>query len=94
MVGGVGRGVRYSWLPDYASSRRVKQKLNFDCLIRELDCTACGFIKYACIKQGSDITMHSLHVSSNPTGRFAYGDGAYTAKGFQEFPAPGCEHFP
>ena len=77
-----------------ATSRRLKQELNFDCFIRELNCTACGSIKYACIKKGSDVAVHSFHISANSTGCFAYGDGAYAAKGLQEFPAPGCEHFP
>ena len=77
-----------------ASSRRLKQKLDFDCLIRKLDCTAWGSIKYARIKQGSDITVHSFHVPADPTGRLSDGDGSHTAKGLQEFPAPGGEHLP
>ena len=43
---------------------------------------------------GSQETKYTFSTPRKLIADFAYGDGAYTAKGLQEFPAPSCEHFP
>ena len=61
-------------------SRRMKQELNFDCFIWELDRTAVGSVNYACIQQSSDVTVHSFRISAYSAGGFANRDWSRAAK--------------